>query len=115
MRFEDILHAIARIERYTAGMTYEALVRQLQHLNPGAVDHRLAEDALARLIRLQPSIEGSLQAWEYLRGLTTVFAGFSTSREQSVPAAGCRIGRRGRRAALNGVRSLYSPHEAFSR
>jgi type I restriction enzyme R subunit len=52
---------------------YEVLVRQLQALNPGVVDLQRAEDVAARLVRVRPNIEGNLEAWEFLKGLKTVF------------------------------------------
>ena len=54
---------VLRLRRGESGLVlHEVLVQQLQRLNPGVVDHRLAEDVVARLVRLQPSIEGNLQA-----------------------------------------------------
>ena len=47
------------------------LISQLQCLNPGIVDYRHAEDIRDRLIRVRPTIEGNLDAWEYLKGLKT--------------------------------------------
>jgi len=52
---------------------HEVLVRQLQCLNPGIVDLARAEAVVKRLALVPPTIEGNLQAWEYLRGLKTVF------------------------------------------
>ncbi len=49
------------------------LVQQLQRLNPGVVDAQRAEDVARRIVRVRPSIEGNLDAWEYLKGLKTVF------------------------------------------
>lgn len=50
------------------------LVEQLQRLNPGVVDSvAKAEEVMARLLGVRPNIEGNLEAWEYLRGLKTVF------------------------------------------
>ncbi|GIU81645.1 MAG: type I restriction endonuclease subunit R [Acidobacteria bacterium] len=50
------------------------LVEQLQRLNPGVVDSvAKAEEVIGRLLRLRPDIEGNLEAWEYLKGLKTVF------------------------------------------
>ena len=49
------------------------LIEQLQRLNPGVVDRLRAEEVRDRLIRVRPNIEGNLDAWEYLRGLKTVF------------------------------------------
>ena len=51
----------------------ETFLTQVQHLNPGVVDYSRAEDLAKRLIRVLPRIEGNLEAWEYLRGLKTVF------------------------------------------
>jgi len=50
------------------------LVKQLQRLNPGVVDSvAKAEEVIARLVRVRPNIEGNFEAWEYLKGLKTVF------------------------------------------
>lgn len=49
------------------------LVQQLQRLNPGVIDAQRAEDAARRIVRVRPNIEGNLDAWEYLKGLKTVF------------------------------------------
>ncbi len=53
---------------------WEILVDRLQRLNPGVVkDLSQAEAVVERLIRVRPSIEGNLDAWEYLKGLKTIF------------------------------------------
>ena len=63
-----------RLRRGEAGLVlHEVLARQLQRLNPGMVDAQTAEELIRRLLRVQPSIEGNLQAWEFLKGLKTVF------------------------------------------
>ena len=49
------------------------LIDQLQRLNPGIVDNIRAEQVRDRLCRVRPNIEGNLDAWEYLKGLKTVF------------------------------------------
>ncbi|MEJ5251085.1 MAG: HsdR family type I site-specific deoxyribonuclease [Armatimonadota bacterium] len=50
------------------------LLEQLQCLNPGVVDTPAkAEEVINRLVRVRPDIEGNLEAWEYLKGLKTVF------------------------------------------
>ncbi len=50
------------------------LTEQLQRLNPGVVDSPTrAEEIVARLLGVRPNIEGNLEAWEYLKGLKTVF------------------------------------------
>ena len=59
------------------------LIDQLQSLNPGVVDHSKAEQIRDRLIRVRPNIEGNLDAWEYLRGLKTVFVE-SERRERNI-------------------------------
>ncbi len=52
---------------------HEVLVNQLQRLNPGTVDRQRAEEIIKRLQRISPTKEGNLDAWEYLKGLKTVF------------------------------------------
>lgn len=52
---------------------HEVLVRQLQRLNPGVVDTLRAEDIARRVVSVRPSIEGNLEAWQFLKGLKTVF------------------------------------------
>jgi type I restriction enzyme R subunit len=37
------------------------------------VDHLRAEEVARRLVRVRPSIEGNLDAWEFLKGLKTAF------------------------------------------
>ena len=59
------------------------LVDQLQRLNPGVVDHQRADDTLKRLIRVKPNIEGNLDAWEFVKGLKTVFVE-TEKRERNV-------------------------------
>ena len=49
------------------------LIQQLQRLNPGVMDAQRAEDTARRIARVRPNIEGNLDAWEYLKGLKTVF------------------------------------------
>jgi len=48
-------------------------VQAAQRLNPTSVDHLKAEEVANRLIRVPPNIEGNFQAWEFLKGLKTVF------------------------------------------
>jgi type I restriction enzyme, R subunit len=59
------------------------LVAQLQRLNPGTVNHRRAEEVVKRILHVRPSIEGNLNAWEYLKGLKTVFVA-EEKRERNV-------------------------------
>ncbi|WP_243027222.1 type I restriction endonuclease subunit R [Thermus albus] len=50
------------------------LVQQLQRLNPGAVTSAAkAEEVVRRLLAIRTGIEGNLEAWEYLKGLKTIF------------------------------------------
>ncbi len=64
-----------RLRRGEEGVVlHEVLVKQLQRLNPGVVDSvAKAEEVIRRLVRVRPNIEGNLEAWEYLKGLKTVF------------------------------------------
>lgn len=57
----------------TSPILWDIFVQQVQKLNPGIVDHLAAEEAAKRLIRVPPRIEGNLEAWEFLKGLKTVF------------------------------------------
>jgi type I restriction enzyme R subunit len=57
----------------TSPILRPVLVQQLQRLNPGVVDARRAEDVAGALCRVKPTIEGNFAAWEYLKGLKTVF------------------------------------------
>ena len=52
----------------------DVLITQLQRLNSGVVTSaEQAAEVIARLMRLRPDIEGNREAWEYLKGLKTVF------------------------------------------
>ncbi len=63
-----------RLRRGETGLVlHETLVEQLQKLNPLTVNVERAEDIVGRLTRVRPTIEGNLDAWEFLRGLKTVF------------------------------------------
>lgn len=57
----------------TSPLLWETFIQQIQRLNPGIVDHLKAQEIGKRLIAVRPTIEGNFQAWEYLRGLKTVF------------------------------------------
>jgi type I restriction enzyme R subunit len=73
-----------RLRRGETGVVlHEALVEQLQRLNPDTVDLGRAEDLINRLVRVRPTIEGNLDAWEFLRGLKTVFVP-EENRERNV-------------------------------
>lgn len=51
----------------------DVFFRQAQDLNPKIVDPNRAEDLRRRLEHVLPRIEGNLDAWEFLRGLKTIF------------------------------------------
>jgi type I restriction enzyme R subunit len=59
------------------------LLGQLGKLNPGIVNAARAQDIVRRLVRVRPSIEGNLDAWEFLKGLKTVFVD-TEKRERNV-------------------------------
>lgn len=53
---------------------HSVLVNQLQRLNPGVVTSAAkAEEVIRRLLTVRADIEGNREAWEYLKGLKTVF------------------------------------------
>ncbi|MDY6868118.1 MAG: type I restriction endonuclease, partial [Chloroflexota bacterium] len=77
---EDIL----RMRQGESGLLLqETFLNQVQRLNPGILDHTRAIELAKRLIRGLPRIEGNLEAWEYLRGLKTVFVP-AENRERNV-------------------------------
>jgi len=49
------------------------LINQLLKLNPNVMDQARAEQVRDRLFRVRPNVEGNLSAWEYLKGIKTVF------------------------------------------
>jgi len=57
----------------TSPILDSVLIDQLQRLNPATVDLQRAEDVAKKLVRVRPNVEGNLDAWEYLKGLKTVF------------------------------------------
>ncbi len=57
----------------TSPLLWEVFVQKIQQLNPNRVDALNAEEIAKRLIRVPPKPEGNLEAWEYLKGLKTVF------------------------------------------
>jgi type I restriction enzyme R subunit len=67
----------------TGTVLWEVLIEQLQRLNPDVIDLDRAEQTAKALVNVHPSIEGNLDAWEYLRGLKTVFVP-SEKRERNV-------------------------------
>jgi type I restriction enzyme R subunit len=67
----------------TSPVLDSVLIDQLQKLNPGVVDHQRAEQIRDQLIRVRPNIEGNLDAWEYLKGLKTIFVD-TEKRERNI-------------------------------
>ncbi len=59
------------------------LTAQLAKLNPRIMDYERAVDTAKRFVRVRPTIEGNLDAWEYLKGLKTVFVS-EEKRERNV-------------------------------
>src|SRR4051812_22392944 len=59
------------------------LAAQLQKLNPGVVDPQKAEELARAFCRVPATAEGNLAAWEYLKGLRTVFVA-AEKRERNV-------------------------------
>jgi len=51
----------------------ELFINQMQNLNHGFMDHLLAEELIKRIEGISPNIKGNQTAWEYLKGLKTVF------------------------------------------
>jgi len=52
---------------------WDVFILRAQALNAGVVDQLKAEELVKRIVRVLPTIEGNQQAWEFLRGLKTVF------------------------------------------
>lgn len=57
----------------TSPLLWDVLIQKAQALNPDRVDGLKAEEIAKQIVRLAPNIEGNLEAWEYLKGLKTVF------------------------------------------
>ncbi len=68
----------------------EVFVEQMQELNSEFVNSQMIEDLAKQLERLPSRIEGNLQAWEYLKGLKTVFVK-KEKRERNVKLIDERI------------------------
>lgn len=51
----------------------ELFINQMQKLNQPFMDHLLAEELIKKLEHIPADIEGNLVAWEYVKGLRTVF------------------------------------------
>lgn len=73
-----------RLRRGASGLLlHDVFVEQMQRLNPAAVDLGRAEELAKRLARIPPRIEGNLEAWEYLKGLKSVYVA-EEKRERNV-------------------------------
>lgn len=59
------------------------LTAYLAKLNPRTMDYERAVETVKRFVRVRPTIEGNLDAWEYLKGLKTVFVS-EEKRERNV-------------------------------
>jgi type I restriction enzyme R subunit len=74
-------------ERLRGGRTglifKEVFTNQLIKLNTDFIDSIMIEDVINRIGRIPPRKEGNLEAWEYLKGLKTVFIP-SEKRERNV-------------------------------
>jgi len=57
----------------TSPILDSVLIEQLRRLNPVTVDLQRAQDVAKKLVRIRANVEGNLDAWEYLKGLKTVF------------------------------------------
>jgi type I restriction enzyme R subunit len=51
----------------------DCLATQLERLNAGRVNRARAEELANRLTRVLPSLPGNLEAWEYLRGVKSIY------------------------------------------
>jgi len=73
-----------RVRNVKTGFVFrEIFINQMQTLNPEFMNQQLAEELIKRLERVPPNIEGNLVAWEYLKGLRTVFVP-TENRERNV-------------------------------
>jgi type I restriction enzyme R subunit len=73
-----------RLRGGKSGLVFkEIFIDQIQRLNPDFMDHLLAEELIKKLERIPPNIEGNFMAWEYLKGLKTVFVP-NDKRERNV-------------------------------
>lgn len=61
----------------------EVFVKQVQRLNPGVVDHLMAEELIGKLERIPPTKTGNQEAWQYVKGEKTVFVAYE-NRERNL-------------------------------
>ncbi|HQG37331.1 MAG TPA: HsdR family type I site-specific deoxyribonuclease [Bacteroidales bacterium] len=63
-----------RLRGGSTGIVFrEIFINQMQRLNPDFMDNLMAEDIIRKLGNILPNIEGNFTAWEYLKGIKTVF------------------------------------------
>jgi type I restriction enzyme R subunit len=62
---------------------YDVMVKQLQKLNPGVVDHLIAEHLVNRLMSVPATVGGNCDAQEYLKGIKTI-SSEAENRERKV-------------------------------
>lgn len=67
----------------TSPILDSVFIEQVQALNPGVVNAARAEQIRDRLVRVRPNVEGNLDAWEYVKGLKTVFVD-AENRERNI-------------------------------
>ncbi|HOM03374.1 MAG TPA: HsdR family type I site-specific deoxyribonuclease [Acetivibrio sp.] len=73
-----------RLRGGETGMVFrELFINQLQKLNPEFADHLMAEEIIKKIESIPANIEGNFTAWEYLKGLKTVFVP-SEKRERNI-------------------------------
>ncbi|MEZ6131160.1 MAG: HsdR family type I site-specific deoxyribonuclease [Planctomycetaceae bacterium] len=75
--------ALAKRRSLTSPVLDSVLIDQLQALNPGIVGPEQAEQLRDQIVRVRPTIEGNFDAWEFLKGLKTVFVE-AENRERNV-------------------------------
>ncbi len=63
-----------RLRGGSTGIVFrEIFINQMQRLNLDFMDNLMAEDIIRKLGNILPNIEGNFTAWEYLKGIKTVF------------------------------------------
>ena len=73
-----------RLRGGETGMAFkEVFSDQLQKLNPDFMDSSMAEEIVKKIESVPSNIEGNFTAWEYLKGLKTVFVP-SEKRERNI-------------------------------
>jgi len=75
--------ALAKRRGLISPVLDSVLIDQLQALNPGIVGPEQAEQLRDQIVRVRPTIEGNFDAWEFLKGLKTVFVE-AEKRERNV-------------------------------